>query len=158
VQAIYAAEVLFVLAHTLSKVSLALFVRRLFTHNRRLNAILCWSLLGFTIAWGVVALFVLLIKCSPDHFFSSGATSCRSYVSMMRPTRRHTAHRATDCPMESCDSVRYHHRSRAYDCSFLPGLRCYDRLASEVACHDCICIQTRVSEHLGMRCIRSDKS
>ncbi|KAI4734649.1 hypothetical protein E4T50_14837 [Aureobasidium sp. EXF-12298] len=83
-EALYAAEVLFILAHTLSKVSLALFVRRLFTHNRTLNAILCWSLLGMTIAWGVVSLFVLFINCSPHHFFSSTAARCPSYIDRWR--------------------------------------------------------------------------
>ncbi|CAD0082702.1 unnamed protein product [Aureobasidium vineae] len=83
IQAIYAAEVLFILAYTLSKVSLALFVRRLFTHNTRLNAVLCWSLLSLTIAWGVVALFVLLIDCSPYHFFSQ-AVKCPSYIARWR--------------------------------------------------------------------------
>ncbi|THZ76048.1 hypothetical protein D6C85_02512 [Aureobasidium pullulans] len=80
---IYAAEVLFIFAYTLSKVSLALFVRRLFTHNRRLNTALCWSLLGITVAWGVVALFVLLINCSPHHFFSKRNT-CPSYITRWR--------------------------------------------------------------------------
>jgi hypothetical protein len=151
VQAIYAAEVLFILAHTLSKVSLALFVRRLFTHNRTLNAILCWSLLGITIAWGVVALFVLLIGCSPDHFFSSsGATTCPSYVSTKRLNLRHTTHPATDRPMASRDNIRYPYRSCAHDCSVLPGIRRHDRLAPKVACYDCVRIQTCVSKHLGM--------
>ncbi|KEQ93655.1 hypothetical protein AUEXF2481DRAFT_6721 [Aureobasidium subglaciale EXF-2481] len=82
-KAMYTAEVMFILAYTLSKVSLALFVRRLFTHNRLLNTILCWSLLGVTIIWGVVALFVLLIKCSPYHFFSKAAR-CPSYITRWR--------------------------------------------------------------------------
>ncbi|OBW64624.1 MAG: Uncharacterized protein AUREO_053090 [Aureobasidium pullulans] len=55
---IYAAEVLFIFAYTLSKVSLALFVRRLFTHNRRLNTALCWSLLGITVAWEAALMIV----------------------------------------------------------------------------------------------------
>ncbi|KAG9589186.1 hypothetical protein KCU86_g2392, partial [Aureobasidium melanogenum] len=78
-QTVYAAEIMFVLAYTLSKVSLALFVRRLFTHNTRLNAVLCWLLLGITVAWSVVALFVLLVNCSPYHFFSQ-AQKCASYM------------------------------------------------------------------------------
>jgi hypothetical protein len=158
VQALYAAEVLFILAHTLSKVSLALFVRRLFTHNRTLNAILCWSLLGMTIAWGVVSLFVLFINCSPHHFFPSTAARCPSYVSTIIPKGKHMTYPAIDRPMASCDSIRHHHRSRTHDRSLLPGIRCHDRLACKIACHDCIRIQTRVSRHLGIRCIRSDKS
>lgn len=131
--------------------SLALFVRRLFTHNRKLNAILCWSLLGITIAWGVVALFVLLIGCSPDHFFtSSGATTCPSYVSTKRSNLRHTTHLATDRPMASRNDIRYPYRSRAHDCSVLPGIRRHDRIASEVACDDCVRIQTCVSGQLWM--------
>jgi len=150
-QALYAAEVLFIFAHTLSKVSLALFVRRLFTHNRTLNAILCWSLLGITFAWGVISLFVLFINCSPHHFFSSGAAKCPSYVSTMVLRLEYGTDPAIACPMEGCDSTRYHHRSRAHGRSFLPGLRCHDRLAAQATCHGRIRIQTCVSTYLAMR-------
>lgn len=147
----YAAEVMFVLAYTLSKLSLALFVRRLFTHNNRLNAVLCWSLLGITVAWSVVTLLVLLVKCSPHHFFAQ-ADTCPSYVSMKTPQIDCFTDTKPDSSMASRNSIRYRHRSGSHDRSFLPGIRCSDRLATEDACYECFRIQTRVSSHLTIRC------
>lgn len=54
-------------------------------------------------------------------------------------------------PMAGCDSIRYHHRSRAHGHSFLPGLGCHDSLATQAACHGRIRIQTCVSTYLAMR-------
>lgn len=148
---------MFVLAYTLSKVSLALFVRRLFTHNTRLNAVLCWSLLGITVAWSVVALFVLLVNCSPHHFFSD-ADTCPYYVSITILQIRRSTDTKTDNPMASCNSIRYRHGSGSHDRSFLSGIRCPDRLETEDACHDCFRVQTCVSSHLSIRCCHSNKA
>lgn len=148
---------MFVLAYTLSKVSLALFVRRLFTHNTRLNAVLCWSLLGITVAWSAVALCVLLVNCSPYHYFSQ-AEKCASYVSItIRPIKCSTDLKS-DGSMASHNNIRYRHRSCSYDRAFLPSIRCSDRLATENACHDCFRIQTRVSTHLTPKCDHSDEA
>ncbi|KAI5239652.1 hypothetical protein E4T43_06630 [Aureobasidium subglaciale] len=140
-KAMYTAEVMFILAYTLSKVSLALFVRRLFTHNRLLNTILCWSLLGVTIIWGVVALFVLLIKCSPYHFFSKAAR-CPSYVSAMILQSICDTDSLADHSVEGCDSFRYPHRGGTHDRTFIFGVWCHAWFAPEDACHDGIRVQT----------------
>lgn len=82
---LYAVQVLFIVAHAGAKVSLALFVRRLFNNSKRLNAVLCNGLVAITAAWGVISLIVLSAGCSTNKSPTGGNfETCPGTVSIVR--------------------------------------------------------------------------
>lgn len=70
--ALFSAEILYVVANALAKLSLACFVRRLFNDTSRLNSILCNTLPPLCVLWGLTACLTLLVQCSPMALLTAG--------------------------------------------------------------------------------------
>ncbi|GAB7346828.1 hypothetical protein MBLNU459_g1920t1 [Dothideomycetes sp. NU459] len=71
---LYAATMLFVVTHCLAKVSIALFIRRLFSTRALLNRTICNSLVVISIAWGVCSMIVLRMECFPSFLYADHNT------------------------------------------------------------------------------------
>ena len=80
-QAAFAATILLIVALTLTKVSLLLFMRRLMTSQSRRVLLLSYVLIAISALWGLASIISTGIDCSPGGFITDGsAKDCRDMV------------------------------------------------------------------------------
>ncbi|KAK1068624.1 hypothetical protein LTR74_005495 [Friedmanniomyces endolithicus] len=80
-ESFFAARVLFLAAHCLSKVSMVAFTRRIFSGNLYGESLACWLAFVATGGFGVVALLVSAVGCHPVQSLSGGSSAlCRKQV------------------------------------------------------------------------------
>jgi hypothetical protein len=104
---VLANEILFILAITLTKLSVVFFVKRLLTQELRKAWWAAHIVLGLTIAWAIASVLLVSVGCSPQHAVSEPETCAGMVrVSIFLQSQVHTTNRAPDCSLEYCYWLR----------------------------------------------------